>query len=109
MRDSFAGAVALRGSHAAKSKQTCLRCSRLRVTDLGQRLCRQLFCCVSLHELNRHPEVRMLFACASKDHAPTPYGAINPICFLRLSNGFGPAPCAGAIVFTSRLFAVMTR
>ena len=41
--------------------------------------------------------------------APGPHGAISPIAFLRLSNGFGPAPCAGAIVFTSRLFAVMTR
>jgi hypothetical protein len=38
-----------------------------------------------------------------------PHGAISPMCFLRLSNGFGPAPCAGAIVFTSRLFAVMMR
>src|SRR6266536_889049 len=37
------------------------------------------------------------------------HGGSSPIAFLRLSKGFAPDPCAGAIVFTSRLFIVMTR
>src|SRR5262249_857207 len=66
-------------------------------------------CRAGVNDLDRHPEVRVLFARASQDAAPTHYGAISPIAFLRLSNGLGPAPCAGASVFTSRLFAVMMR
>src|SRR5262249_49357721 len=52
-------------------------------------------------------------SCAVRERAPdTPepdQGGKSPIAFLRLSSGFGAAPCAGAIVRTSRLFMLMTR
>jgi hypothetical protein len=37
------------------------------------------------------------------------HSGTSPIAFFRLSKGLAPEPCAGAIVFTSRLFMVMMR
>src|SRR5215467_743088 len=84
--------VSWRGPSSFEARPAKRPGERLRMTDIAQHAPRRR--CTTLRDFDRHPKVRVLFARASKDDAPTLYGAISPIAFLRLSNGLGPAPCA---------------